>query len=274
MKKKIALLLGITMTFTSTFFLTSCGSKEADKEKTIVVACEATTPGWIRQDDKGQLSGYDYDVWQEIGKRLDCKIDYKVMEWDGMWPMLDDGRIDTVGEQISSTPERNEKYALSTPYAYNRYSLLCAANNANLKSLSDLRSGMSISCESNTSDELVVSAIEKKYNVQLKRTYYDGMSVVDVAMGRCDLWPRAHTSSLLTVKETENLRLLGDTDILETNVYPFAKTERGKKLSKEVSKVLREMRKDGTLKKLSEKWFGEDISEKPENASELSEYTK
>lgn len=274
MKKKVLSWLSLSFCMSLLLLLCACQPKAAEREEKIVVAGEATTPGWIQQDDKGNLSGYDFDVWQEIGKRLNTKIEYKVMEWDGLWAMLDEGRIDTVGEQISSTPERNEKYLLSEPYAYNRYSLLCADDNKNLQSLNDLKDGMTISCESNTSDELVVNALEQKYGVKLKKTYYDGMSVLDVSMGRCDLWPRAHTSSVRTVKETKNLRILGDTDILETNVYPFAKNERGEKLKKEVSNVLAEMKKDGTLKKLSEKWFEQDISVKPENAHELSEYNK
>ncbi len=73
------------------------------EEKVIRVGCEATTPGWIQTDKDGKLTGYDYEVWQEIGKRTGYKIDYKVMDWDGMWPMLEDGRLDTVGEQISMT---------------------------------------------------------------------------------------------------------------------------------------------------------------------------
>lgn len=57
--------------------------KKSDK-KVITVGCEATTPGWIQTDEKGKLSGYDYDVWQEIGKRIGYEIDYKVMEWDSL----------------------------------------------------------------------------------------------------------------------------------------------------------------------------------------------
>ena len=50
------------------------------------------------------------------------------------------------------------------------------------------------------------------------------------------------------------------------NAYPFTKTERGEELCKVVSKAIQEMREDGTLKKLSEKWFEMDITEKPEDA--------
>lgn len=257
--------------------LTACGGKKEtkkseesnSKEKTITVGCEATTPGWIQASKNGDLAGYDYDVWQEIGKRTGYKIKYKVMEWDGMWSMLDQGRIDSVGEQISISPERKEKYDFSEPYAYNVYCLLAAKNNKELKTMKDLKSGMTISCETNTSDENIVNAIDKEYNVKLKKTYYDGMSVQDVALGRCDLWPRAETSCIATVKEINDLKILGKTDILEINAYPFAKTKRGEKLSKEVSEAIKDMHKDGTLKKISEKWFGTDISERPKGAKEL-----
>jgi ABC-type amino acid transport substrate-binding protein len=239
----------------------SAGAGEDSGEKVIHIGCEATTPSWMQADDKGGLSGYDYDVWTEIGKRIGYQIDIQVMDWDGMWVMLDDGRLDTVAEQISVNEERQKKYDFTEPYAYNVYSLLAAADNAGLKTMSDLKDGMTISCETNTSDEIIVSAIEKQYGVTLERTYYDGMSVLDVALGRCDLWPRAKTSCQQTVKEVENLKILGDTDCIETNAYPFLKTQRGEKLAKLASGAIEEMRKDGTLTKLSQKWFGMDISE-------------
>lgn len=238
----------------------------AESEKVIRIGCEATTPGWIQTGDDGNLQGYDFDVWQEIGKRTGYEIDYQVMDWDAMWPMLESDRLDSVGEQISVTEEREKKYTFSTPYAYNVYCLLAAKDNDELKTMDDLKTGMTISCETNTSDEIIVDAINKEYGIELKPTYYDGMSVQDVALGRCDLWPRAETSCNTTVKEVDNLKILGKTNILETNAYPFAKTERGEELAKVVSGALDEMRADGTLKGLSEKWFGIDISEKPADA--------
>lgn len=244
-------------------------STASSEDKVIKVGCEATTPGWAQTDEEGNLSGYDYDVWQEIGKRTGYEIDYQVMEWDGMWVMLNDDRLDSVGEQISYTEERAEKYNLSDPYAYNVYSILCAADNEKLQSMDDLESGMTISCETNTSDELIVDAINKEYGIELEPTYYDGMSVQDVALGRCDLWPRAYTSCVTTVKEVDNLKILGNTNVVESNVYPFAKTERGEELCKLVSETINEMREDGTLKELSEKWFETDVTVKPENTEDL-----
>lgn len=270
MKFKKMLLSSILVV--ATLMSVACGktgdSKSADGssdgEKVFRIGCEATTPGWIQTNKSGKLEGYDYDVWQEIGKRTGYKIDFKVMDWDGMWPMIEDNRLDTVAEQISINEEREKKYCFTEPYAYNYYCLLSAKNNEKLKTINDLKSGMTISCETNSSDEVIVNKIDKEFNVKLKPMYYSGMSVKDVALGRCDLWPRAETSCILTVKEVDNLKILGKTNIIETNAYPFAKNEKGKKLAEVASKAIKEMKEDGTLKKLSEKWFEVDITENPE----------
>ncbi|MBS4981158.1 MAG: transporter substrate-binding domain-containing protein [Lachnospiraceae bacterium] len=273
MKRRV---VSVLLCLTVAVALAACGGKEKEEkgskekdDKVIRIGCEATTPGWIQTDEDGKLSGYDYDVWTEIGRRTGYEIEYKVMEWDGMWTMLNDERLDAIGEQISSNDEREEKYYLSEPYAYNVYSLLSRADNENLQTMDDLKDGMTISCETNTSDELIVEAIEKEYGIKLEPTYFDGMSVQEVALGRCDLWPRARTSCLTTLEEVDNLKILGDTNVLETNVYPFSKTERGKELCDMVSETLKEMHEDGTLTKLSEKWFDTDISVKPEGAKAL-----
>jgi len=238
-------------------------SEKTNAENIIRVGCEATTPGWIQTDENGKLSGYDYDVWMEIGNRIGYKIEYRIMEWDGMWAMLNDKRLDSVGEQISYTDDRAKRYYMSEPYAYNIYSLLSRKNNKALQSMQDLKTGMTISCEPNSSDEIILNAIKAEYNVELKPLYFDGMSVQEVVLGRCDLWPRAKTSCLKTIEAIDGLMILGDTNIIETNVYPFHKDEKGKELCALVSKAITEMRADGTLKKLSEKWFGMDVSVKP-----------
>lgn len=248
----------------------STASDTNSEEKVIRIGCEATTPGWAQTDEKGNISGYDFDVWEEIGKRTGYTIDYQVMDWDGMWVMLENDRLDTVGEQISYSAERADKYYLTDPYGYNIYSVLCRADATDLNSMDDLKSGMKVACESNTSDETVVKAIDEEYGIELEPTWYDGMSLQDVVLGRCDLWLRAYTSCVATVKEISDLKILGNTNVVESNVYPFAKTEKGKELSELVSKTINEMKEDGTLKKLSEKWFNTDITEKPEGAIDLA----
>ena len=235
----------------------------ADEEKIFHVGGDAATPGWIQLNDKGEPEGFDYDVWMEIGKRSGYEVDYQIMDWDGLWASLDAGKLDSVANQVAMTKEREEKFVFTKPYAYNPYVLMCADDNEELQSMDDIKSGMTIASEPHSSDEVLVEAINKKYNVELEQKFFDGMTVQELALGRVDLWPRAETGALLTVEEVDNVRVLGKFGEIEINGYPFAKNERGEELAKVADKALEEMRADGTLKELSEKWFNVDITEEP-----------
>ena len=74
LKKVLVAVLMMSMTIG----IMGCSKNEANNsdEKVIKVGCEATTPGWIQTDKEGKLTGYDYDVWQEIGKRTGWNVAY------------------------------------------------------------------------------------------------------------------------------------------------------------------------------------------------------
>ena len=125
---------------------------DANGDGVIEVGGGAVVSGFLQYNSEGDLEGYDYDVWQEIGKRTGYEINYNIMERDSMWPLLESGKLDSVGEQVSVTEERQEKYEFTEPYGYNYYCLLAAADNEELQTMDDLKSGMTIACETNSSD--------------------------------------------------------------------------------------------------------------------------
>ena len=233
-------------------------------EKVIKVGMDGQTPGWTQTDKDGKIDGFEHDMWEEISKRTGYKVEYTIIDFESIWPMIDSDRLDVIANQVTLTEERKEKYEHTSPYAYNVYCLIARKDNEELRSIEDIKDGMSISCETNSSDEKIVEALNNKYNVKLKPVFFEGMSVQEVALGRCDLWPRAETSAMITIKEVDNLKILGKTPVLESDAYFFNKSDRGKMLREVVDKALDEMRNDGTIKNLSEKWFNVDISVKPE----------
>ncbi|GAK87184.1 amino acid ABC transporter, periplasmic amino acid-binding portion [Vibrio ponticus] len=56
------------------------------------------------------------------------------------------------------------------------------------------------------------------------------------------------------------MQLAGEPFETIQNAWPFVDNARGKQLQTEVNQALSEMRADGTLKTISEKWFGADIT--------------
>ena len=71
-------------------------------------------PFTFQQNDK--LQGFEVDVFNEIGKRTDHKIDYVTASFSGLFGMLEAGHLDTIANQITITPERLKQYDFSTPY--------------------------------------------------------------------------------------------------------------------------------------------------------------
>ena len=141
--KKIlsALLVGVL-----SLCIVACSGNDAseegnssDSEKTkVVVGTSAQYPPWAFQKDD-ELTGFEMDVWKEIAERNNYELDYKLGQFSGLVGMLDASEIDTVVHQMSITPEREEKYNFSEPYAYSYYDLF-VKEDSSFQTKEDLKS--------------------------------------------------------------------------------------------------------------------------------------
>ena len=132
-KKK---LLALVLACTTVFSMVGCSSNEAKKEeakepetkKVLRVGVTATYNPWCYKDGE-EIVGVDVDILKEVAKRMgDYEIQFEVASFDGMFGLLDAGKVDTVAQQISVTPAREEKYKFSEIYAYNPYKLSVRAD--------------------------------------------------------------------------------------------------------------------------------------------------
>ena len=241
----------------------SSGSRGAvsdqQSKKTIKVATEGNMYPWTYTED-GKIVGFEPDIMEEISKRTGYEITLEAVDWSGIFGALDSGRVDTIANIMTITDERKEKYDFSQPYVYNPMVLATKGNNSNINSMDDI-DGKSIVVEVGSSDELVLDQVQKKFSVTLQPKYYDGISITDVENGRVDLWIGGKPSITTQIKKGEyDLKIVGETGYYQEYGYPFRKDDAGKALMKDFDSALSEMKKDGTLKKISEKWFEMDIT--------------
>lgn len=251
--------------------LTGCQSsggkveKEDSKEKqqVIRVGTDGETPGWSQIEGE-ELTGFDIDMWKEIGKRLGYEVEFTHIQFDSLFGLIKNDKIDVIANQISSTPEREAEYNLSKPYAYTPIALV-GNSNSTVKSLDDL-DGKTVAVEPASNDSVIVDAVEKEYGIKLKRKWYDGISINEVALGRVDLWVKSETGAKIVIDEIgkDKLKIIGRTPITEEDVYLFSKTDKGENLRDKVDNVLKDMIEDGTTDKISQKHFGLNLSSKPE----------
>ncbi|HHE0504024.1 TPA: amino acid ABC transporter substrate-binding protein [Vibrio parahaemolyticus] len=210
---------------------------------------------FVKQD---KLQGFEVDMWDEIGKRNDYKIEYVTSNFSGLFGLLETGRIDTISNQITMTDERKAKYLFADPYVIDGAQITVRKGNDNIKGVDDL-AGKTVAVNLGSNFEQLLRQYDKDGKINIK-TYDTGIEH-DVALGRADAFVMDRLSALELIKKTGlPLELAGEPFETIQNAWPFVNDEKGQKLQAEVNKALAEMRADGTVEKISVKWFGADIT--------------
>ncbi|EGQ8734819.1 amino acid ABC transporter substrate-binding protein [Vibrio parahaemolyticus] len=210
---------------------------------------------FVKQD---KLQGFEVDMWDEIGKRNDYKIEYVTSNFSGLFGLLETGRIDTISNQITMTDERKAKYLFADPYVIDGAQITVRKGNDSIKGVDDL-TGKTVAVNLGSNFEQLLRQYDKDGKINIK-TYDTGIEH-DVALGRADAFVMDRLSALELIKKTGlPLELAGEPFETIQNAWPFVNNEKGQKLQAEVNKALAEMRADGTVEKISVKWFGADIT--------------
>ena len=197
---------------------------EIQAKGTITVAMEGTWAPWTYHDENDNLVGYDVEVATEIAKKLGVEPQFVEGEWDGLLAGLDAGRYDIMVNGVDITPERAEKYDFSTPYAFNRTAVITKADDDSINTLEDLKGKKTANTISSTYAELA-----EQY----------GATVTGV---------------------DANVKIAVLTDDANQIAIPMRKGDETAALRTAIDAAIDELRADGTLKALSEKYFGRDIS--------------
>jgi len=205
-----------------------------------------------------QLQGFEVDLWDEIGKRNDYNVEYVTASFSGLFGLLETGRIDTISNQITITPERQAKFFFAEPYVIDGAQLVVRKGNTEIKSTADL-ADKTVGVNLGSNYEQLLRQLDNAAQINIKT--YDAGIEHDVALGRTDAFVMDRLSSIELIKKANlPLELAGQPFETIENAWPFLKDEKGEKLRNEVNTALNVMREDGTLADISIKWFDTDIT--------------
>ena len=211
---------------------------------------------FVEQD---KLQGFEVDLWDEIGKRNDYKVEYVTANFSGLFGLLETGRIDTISNQITMTDARKNKYLFANHYVIDGAQITVRKGNTDIKSIKDLE-GKTVAVNLGSNFEQLLRSHDKDGKIIIK-TYDTGIEH-DVALGRVDAFVMDRLSALELIKKTGlPLQLAGKPFETIENAWPFVDNEKGNRLQGEVNQTLAAMRTDGTLNTISQKWFGADITQ-------------
>ncbi len=263
MKKIVSI---VTILAIGAFMLVGCGKASGTDTSltkvkdagTISIGIDDTYPPMEFKDSANNIKGFDIDMANAIGKKLGVKVKYVPTTWDGIFLALKSKKFDLIQSSVSITDERKKTMIFTTPYIYGGNAIFVKTSNNDIKSEKDL-SGKTLGIEMGTTAQDVLDKITgikevKKYNamteafMDLKIGRIDGV-VSDPQVG--DYYIADKKSDFKRVKSMLNQEPIGaafrKSDVALRDAYQTA---------------MDDLKKDGTLSKLSIKWFGHDIYKK------------
>lgn len=227
--------------------------------KIINIGTEGVYAPFTFVDEKGKLTGYDIEVITEAAKRSGIKINFITTPWDSMFLGLESKKYDIIANQISKNSDREKKYLFSDSYLISGAQIIVKDNNNKIKNLDDLK-GKKVGTSVGSNYNKLLTEFDKKKEINL--VYYDGNVTEifqEISLGRID----ATVNDRLTVGE--NVKKLGlkvKTVGSPINSVPsyFVFRKDSEDLKEKIDKAILSMKKDGTLGKISKKWFNEDFT--------------
>ncbi|MBO0609502.1 amino acid ABC transporter substrate-binding protein [Myceligenerans salitolerans] len=223
---------------------------------TLTVATEGTYRPFSYHDDSGELVGYDVEVAEAVAGKLGLEVEFAETQWDAIFAGLDAGRFDTIANQVTITPEREEQYAFSAPYTVSRGAVVVTEDNDDISSFDDLAGRTTAqSLTSNWRD------LAEESGAEIENVEGWAQSISLLRDGRVDATINDTLTYLDYVNENgeSGLKIAAETD--ETSESAFVVTPEREALAEEITGALEELRAEGTLAELSEKYFGDDVSE-------------
>jgi cystine transport system substrate-binding protein len=276
-KKTITSRLAVAGLAAGALLLTGCGSSDSGSSSNtgsggkpaagtslkdvkdagvLTVGTEGTySPFTFHQGGSGDLTGYDVEVAKAVGDQLGVDVKFEETQWDAIFAGLDAGRFDMIANQVSITPERQAQYAFSKPYTVSPGVIVVKKGDSSISSFADLKG--KTTAQSLTSNWYELA---KKSGAKVQNVEGWAQAVALLKQGRIDATINDKLT-FLDYQKSENdtsLEIAATTKDEAHNAFAFRKGSDD--LVAAVDKALDKLRQDGTLAKISEKYFGEDVS--------------
>jgi putative amino-acid transport system substrate-binding protein len=261
--KKLTFTLAVVLLFSLVAAACSSGKSSGGDEKKVIRAGSTgqSFPNSYKEGDK--LVGFDVEVLETVAAKLGYTVEWVNSDFSGLMGQLETGKIDTVANVVAVTAERKQKFDFTVPYSYAGVSIVTHVDNKDINTLKDLK-GKTVAGVLGSQN---VKNLEN-YDPEIKvRTYEnrDGAQN-DVLNKRVEGYVQSKANLIAEInKKNLPLKFVGEPFHYEDVAFPFAKNEKNKKLIEQLNTEIEKLRADGTLKKLSEKYFyGEDVTTKSE----------
>jgi len=236
----------------------SANSLEAIQESGVLtVGTEGTyKPFSYHEGGSGPLTGYDVEVITAVAEKLGVEAEFEETQWDAIFSGLESGRFDVIANQVSINDEREAAYDFSTPYTVSPGVIVVKDDNTDITSFADLEGKTTAQSLTSNWYEL---AKENGANVEAVEGWAQAVALLND--GRVDATVNDSLTYLDYAKQNPDagLKIAAETD--EPSLSAVVFTKGNTELQTAVDDALAELKADGTLAEISDKYFGSDVTE-------------
>ena len=265
MKKTICMLLAVLLCLSTAFALAEetpdhlARVLEAGK---LIAATEGNWAPWTYHDvETGELIGFDVEITRLVAAKLGVEAEFVECPWESIFAGIDAGRYDLAANGVEYTEERAEKYAFSTPYGYIRTALVVHKDNEDIKSFEDLAGKKTANSIAST-----YMTLAESYGAEAVGVSTLDLTIENVLYKRADATLNAEVSiyDYLSVHPDAAIKIVALTDEASQVVFPLYSPEDrpddSATLLAAINQALEELAAEGELSRISEKYFGSDIT--------------
>jgi cystine transport system substrate-binding protein len=254
--------LSATLAACSTTGSSSGSDLQAVKDAGVLkVGTEGTYSPFSFHDPKtNALTGYDVEVAKAVAGKLGVKVDYVETPWDSIFAGLAADRFDVVVNQVTKNPERAGLYGLSNTYTWSE-GVVATRADSSITSLAGLKG--KTSAQSLTSNW---SKVAKDAGAEVESVEGFTQAITLLKQSRVDATVNDSLAVLEYLKSTgdKTVKIAAKTGDVSQQVVA---TRKGSDLVPAIDKALTDLEADGTLAKISEKYFSSDVTKQPATAT-------
>ncbi|MBQ9264156.1 MAG: amino acid ABC transporter substrate-binding protein [Clostridia bacterium] len=227
----------------------------------LILGLDDTFPPMGFRDDNNEIVGYDIDLAKEVASRLGVTLKTQPIEWDAKELELSSKSIDCIWNGLSITPARQESMSMTKGYMNNKI-VLVVKGDKGYAAKEDLV-GKKIAVQNGSFAQEVLEEYEeyKDFYASVDVLGYDEYltALMDLQQDGVDavLIDLVVAEYRIAGLNDDNLVLI---DSLEDDIFGVGFRKEDAALRDKVNAILAEMAQDGATAKISEKWFGKDIS--------------
>lgn len=239
---------------------------------------KVATPGTLYPtsyyNDADELVGYEIDMLNEIGERLDIEIEYQEIGVAEAFTAVDSGKVDIAVNNFDMTEERLEKYNFSIPYKYSIGGMIVREDGSSGIEAADLSDWTGKKAGGGAGTQYMKIAEKLGAEPVIYDNVTNDVYLRDVSTGRTDFVPNDYYTQVIAVeyitKQFPDIKVKMGTVKYNPTEQGIVMSKADTSLKEKLNEALKAMKEDGTLKAISEKYYaGQDLTEPEEGVEDL-----